>query len=780
MSKKNKSEQNAAPAGADTSRKVTSKPPAPQKKVKLPEAEPQIRDKKDESIQGSQRYPAYLIPDYTLEENPKIYAQQQYDAFKANPEKYRISNDHNNSLPIPPEVGVLSEATELSKVKKFLPAMGVGAGVHILDKLLDEQEKKQMRDFLLNTEAGQALTKYNRERMEKYARETDDAYKRNIAGLKNVFKDGFSREKLEEFGYLLLEHEKLLESSLGLEMYKDMEESGAIKQYFTGMLSSLPEISKDMGGLAGYGLNLAKDIKQNKTIRKAEEVGYENLSESAQNYLNTLAIAEDVKGRVDPNLTLVQQVGEGTLPLAKDIALAMVGIPPKAQLAMDAAELPQKVTKEKRGDILYREDAETGETRYAGEANGKTLFEAVSNVMLDEAVNKLQGKAIDKLPGSDAFSTAGKEIVKSAANGMWEGESSVSTGRENEFVEFKEYFPELTEGQIAAVMRLINPLHKGTYGTLPDVDSKYLPEKQDIIRKDAVDVNIKEPLQAIHQKKDHVENARIEKVVNKAPEIPESLFNDEMGGFVKVSIAGVPVQLLQGRVVQNPDGTIDAELSDRKLYYAAPDGRIQVATPEQINSIEENITLEQLYDDSWQPAQALPAQPELNTVPDDSEPEVYQIGNGLSATFLNDGKYLINKEYNTRQSPESEQLINSLNEEYADNGLVFTLEELPKQQSRNPFEKKRWGIVAQPAPVNENVIHNESFVVHYDNDETTPEVNQIITPEAQSVANPAPDNIDLIALAMQGMKNADAGNTGKEPVVLENAIGRESEDISDK
>lgn len=98
--------------------------------------------------------------------------------------------------------------------------------------------------------------------------------------------------------------------------------------------------------------------------------------------------------------------------------------------------------------------------------------------------------------------------------------------------------------------------------------------------------------------------------------------------------------------------------------------------------------------------QSISQQNEDITLPQQSnvkvnEPRVFEIEDGLSAKENTDGTYSIDKQFPKSELKKADNLINKLNEDYSDNGLVFELVQLPKQDASNPFEKPLWGIVAR-------------------------------------------------------------------------------------
>lgn len=78
-----------------------------------------------------------------------------------------------------------------------------------------------------------------------------------------------------------------------------------------------------------------------------------------------------------------------------------------------------------------------------------------------------------------------------------------------------------------------------------------------------------------------------------------------------------------------------------------------------------------------------------------NEPRVFEIEKGLDAVENTDGSYTLNKRFAKSELKKADNLINKLNEDYSDNGLIFGIVQLPKQDASNPFEKPLWGIIAR-------------------------------------------------------------------------------------
>lgn len=81
-----------------------------------------------------------------------------------------------------------------------------------------------------------------------------------------------------------------------------------------------------------------------------------------------------------------------------------------------------------------------------------------------------------------------------------------------------------------------------------------------------------------------------------------------------------------------------------------------------------------------------------------NEPRVFEIEKGLDAVENTDGSYTLNKRFAKSELKKADNLINKLNEDYSDNGLIFGIVQLPKQDASNPFEKPLWGIIARMQP----------------------------------------------------------------------------------
>lgn len=337
--------------------------------------------------------------------------------------------------------------------------------------------------------------------------------------------------------------------------------------------------------------------------------------------------------------------------------------------------------------------------------------------------------------------------------------------------------------------------------------------------------------------------AQIDEAVKEIPAIIEENVNPKMGSVIHATIAGMdtPVQIADGNILQNEDGSIDREKSDQEIYYTDSDGKRQVASIRNVENITENIPAQDAIDqvteqvaapiiaqqenEEVRPYQAgetvrfspdgntsligqisgqdqttgnyllsvetpngiqqmqveprqiinednlqgvengspviytnqngqqikdvvattpdlylqgligfengdvvpisnviglaqnsetgipfseqntnnvqpISQQNENITLPEQSnvkvnESRVFEIGDGLSATENTDGTYSIDKQFPKSELKKADNLINKLNEDYSDNGLVFELVQLPKQDASNPFEKPLWGVVAR-------------------------------------------------------------------------------------
>lgn len=337
--------------------------------------------------------------------------------------------------------------------------------------------------------------------------------------------------------------------------------------------------------------------------------------------------------------------------------------------------------------------------------------------------------------------------------------------------------------------------------------------------------------------------AQIEEAVKEIPTVIEENVNPKMGSVIHATIAGMdtPVQIADGAILQNEDGSIDREKSDQTIYYTDSDGKRQVTSIKNIENITENIPAQDAIDQvteqvaapiiaqqdneevrPYQAGETVRFSPDGNTsligqisgqdqttgnylllvetpngiqqmqveprqiinednlqgvengspviytnqngqqikdvvattpdlylqgligfengdvvpisnviglaqnsetgipvsnqdtnnvqtisqqneditLPEQSnvkvnESRVFEIGDGLSATENTDGTYSIDKQFPKSELKKADNLINKLNEDYSDNGLVFELVQLPKQDASNPFEKPLWGVVAR-------------------------------------------------------------------------------------
>ena len=337
--------------------------------------------------------------------------------------------------------------------------------------------------------------------------------------------------------------------------------------------------------------------------------------------------------------------------------------------------------------------------------------------------------------------------------------------------------------------------------------------------------------------------AQIEEAVKEIPTVIEENVNPKMGSVIHATIAGMdtPVQIADGNILQNEDGSIDREKSDQTIYYTDSDGKRQVTSIKNIENITENIPAQDAIDQvteqvaapiiaqqdneevrPYQAGETVRFSPDGNTsligqisgqdqttgnylllvetpngiqqmqveprqiinednlqgvengspviytnqngqqikdvvattpdlylqgligfengdvvpisnviglaqnsetgipvsnqdtnnvqpisqqnedtaLPEQSnvkvnESKVFEIGDGLSATENTDGTYSIDKQFPKSELKKANNLINKLNEDYSDNGLVFELVQLPKQDASNPFEKPLWGVVAR-------------------------------------------------------------------------------------
>lgn len=337
--------------------------------------------------------------------------------------------------------------------------------------------------------------------------------------------------------------------------------------------------------------------------------------------------------------------------------------------------------------------------------------------------------------------------------------------------------------------------------------------------------------------------AQIDEAVKEIPAIIEENVNPKMGSVIHAIIAGMdtPVQIADGAILQNEDGSIDREKSDQTIYYTDSDGKRQVTSIKNIENITENIPAQDAIDQvteqvaapiiaqqdneevrPYQAGETVRFSPDGNTsligqisgqdqttgnylllvetpngiqqmqveprqiinednlqgvengspviytnqngqqikdvvattpdlylqgligfengdvvpisnviglaqnsetgipvsnqdtnnvqtisqqneditLPEQSnvkvnESRVFEIGDGLSATENTDGTYSIDKQFPKSELKKADNLINKLNEDYSDNGLVFELVQLPKQDASNPFEKPLWGVVAR-------------------------------------------------------------------------------------
>lgn len=353
--------------------------------------------------------------------------------------------------------------------------------------------------------------------------------------------------------------------------------------------------------------------------------------------------------------------------------------------------------------------------------------------------------------------------------------------------------------------------------------------------------------------------AQIDEAVKEIPAIIEENVNPKMGSVIHATIAGMdtPVQIADGNILQNEDGSIDREKSDQAIYYTDSDGKRKVTSIKNIENITENIPVQDAIDQvteqvaapiiaqqeneevrPYQAGETVRFSPDGNTsfigqisaqdqttgnyllsvetpngiqqmqveprqiinednlqgvengspviytnqngqqikdvvattpdlylqgligfengdvvpisnviglaqnsetgitvseqdtnnvqpisqqnedtaLPEQSnvkvnESRVFEIGDGLSATENTDGTYSIDKQFPKSDLKKADNLINKLNEDYSDNGLVFELVQLPKQDASNPFEKPLWGVVArlqQEVPTTQTEISSQN------------------------------------------------------------------------
>lgn len=68
--------------------------------------------------------------------------------------------------------------------------------------------------------------------------------------------------------------------------------------------------------------------------------------------------------------------------------------------------------------------------------------------------------------------------------------------------------------------------------------------------------------------------------------------NETTGTIMSGTIGGKTRQITKGNIVQNEDGTINKELSDKEIYYKDDEGKVQVVPVDMIDNITENIAPE--------------------------------------------------------------------------------------------------------------------------------------------------------------------------------------------
>lgn len=93
--------------------------------------------------------------------------------------------------------------------------------------------------------------------------------------------------------------------------------------------------------------------------------------------------------------------------------------------------------------------------------------------------------------------------------------------------------------------------------------------------------------------------AQVEEATTEVPNLIEENANPDMGAVVSATIAGLetPVQIKGGNIVQNDDGTINREQSDKEIYYTDATGKRQVTSIDFVSTVEEKIPIDEAISD---------------------------------------------------------------------------------------------------------------------------------------------------------------------------------------
>lgn len=179
--------------------------------------------------------------------------------------------------------------------------------------------------------------------------------------------------------------------------------------------------------------------------------------------------------------------------------------------------------------------------------------------------------------------------------------------------------------------------------------------------------------------------AHVEEATQEIPAMIEENANPEMDAVVSATIAGMdtPVQIIGGNIVQNEDGTINREQSDKEIYYVDADGNRQVISIQYVDNITENVpTQDAIAQVTEQVAAPIIAQQENEEVRPYEAGETVRFSPDGNTSLVGqiigqneDGSYILQEVTTGQQvSVQPRQIINEDNLQGVENGspVIYT------------------------------------------------------------------------------------------------------------
>ncbi|MFT3994394.1 MAG: hypothetical protein QM660_08805 [Dysgonomonas sp.] len=361
--------------------------------------------------------------------------------------------------------------------------------------------------------------------------------------------------------------------------------------------------------------------------------------------------------------------------------------------------------------------------------------------------------------GSAIMNTGGNQLMKHGAKKVYN----------NAFQDFGTEFYNSQNNDIAG--QFADAIRNGT-----------IEEKQsalaDIVNSDLF--NDKQKLAALnlyragltYESYEGTKEAQVEEATQEIPAMIEENANPEMNAVVSAIVAGmdIPVQIIGGNIVQNEDGTINREQSDKEIYYVDADGNRQVTSIQYVENITENVpTQDAIAQVTEQVAAPIIAQQENEEVrpyeagatvrfsPDGNTSLIGQIEGQDQST----GNYLLSVETPNgiqQMQIQPRQIINEDNLQGVENGspVIYT----------NKNGEQIQDIVATSPDL------YAQGLIGFENGDVIPVVNVIGLVQNNEVGNPAieknTDNMQADTQQNEGIISAEQSNVqANEPRVFE-------------